>query len=159
MTVTTPAPYGGYNLTKVRRAGGNETERFEGVLTLDGQPVAHVSNGGEGGSHRWSPLAPDGWRAIDAFRTFAAAWNAGTELAGFEDGDQLVDRLLTVDQMNRMRAVAFVLDGESFWGTGAYVTLRGATREQAPEALRGPLYAHREPRVWSRETGDFVPVD
>ncbi|GAA3810736.1 hypothetical protein [Cellulomonas soli] len=160
-TTSTPAPtppYNGYALTKVRRAGGAETERFEAVLTRDGRPIAHVANGGEGGSHRWSPIDPDGWAAIDQFNEFAAAWNAGSELAGIEDGDQLVNRLLEVDQLNRKRSLPFLLDGADFWTSGEYAVFRGATPAQTLEALRSPMYSHRQPRVWSREVGDFIPV-
>jgi len=39
-------------LTKIKEAGGEETPRFCAVLTLDGVPVAHVSNDGCGGSCR-----------------------------------------------------------------------------------------------------------
>jgi hypothetical protein len=139
MDIDLPAPYGGYSLTKVRRAGGNETERFAGVLTLDGQPIAHVSNGGEGGPHRWSPIATDGWADIDAFNAYATVWNRGSELAGIEDDDQLIDRLLTVDQMNRMRSLPFLLDDQDFWATGEYARFKGATPAQTLEALRSPL--------------------
>lgn len=155
---TTPAPYAGYALTKVRTAGGDETARFEAILCLDGRLVAHFSNGGEGGSHRWSPVDPGGWAEIDEFNAYAAKWNAGSGLAGIEDGDQLVNRLLEVDQMNRMRSTPFVLDGASFWETGEYAVLRGATAAQTVEALRSAAYAHRQPRVWSKMRGDFVPV-
>lgn len=68
---TPPAPYGGYALTKVRHAGGDETVRIEATLLLGVRPIAHVSNGGEGGSHRWSPVAPDGWAEIAAFNADA----------------------------------------------------------------------------------------
>lgn len=153
-----PAPYAGYSLTKVRTAGGAETLRFEAVLCLDGQPIAHVANGGEGRSHRWSPLDAGGWAAIDAFNDYAALWNAGAEFAGIEDPDRLVNRLLDVAQLNRMRGLAFLLDGEDFWVSGQYAKFRGATAEQTLEALRSPVYAHRQPRVWSRMRGDFVPV-
>ncbi|NTW38572.1 MAG: hypothetical protein HGA44_01595 [Cellulomonadaceae bacterium] len=156
-TAPTP-PHNGYALTKVRRAGGDETQRFDAVLTLDGQPVAHVSNGGEGGCNRWSPIDLDGWGAIDEFNRYAMAWNSTGEFAGIEDGDQLVNRLLEVDRFNRMRSLAFVLDGADFWTTGEYAVLRGATPAQTLEALRSAVYAHRQPRVWSKTVGDFMPV-
>ncbi|NTW39977.1 MAG: hypothetical protein HGA44_08805 [Cellulomonadaceae bacterium] len=158
-TDLTPAPpYNGYALTKVRTAGGDETLRFEAVLVRDGRPVAHVSNGGEGGPHRWSPVDAGGWSAIDRFNGYARAWNAGSELAGIEDGDQLINRLLEVAQMNRLRVLPFLLDGADFWTTGEYAVLRGATHDQVLEALRSPVYAHRRPQVWSRMYGDFIPV-
>jgi hypothetical protein len=154
----TARPYGGYALTKVSRAGGDETPRFEAVLCRVGQPVAHVSNGGEGGAHRWSPVDEDGWEAIDGFHQYAAAWNAGSEFAGWADGDQLINRLVMVDTLNRARATAFLLDGEDFWQSGEHSTFRGATREQTLEALRSIEYARLNPRAWSKVDGDFVPV-
>jgi len=38
-------------LKGVKEAGGEETPRFEAKMCLDGEVVAHVSNGGIGGCH------------------------------------------------------------------------------------------------------------
>lgn len=43
------ASLGGYAVTHLREAGGEETLRFEAVITRHGRPIAHVSNGGHGG--------------------------------------------------------------------------------------------------------------
>lgn len=166
MTTTTqpqpdrPAPYGGYRLTKVRRAGGQETVRFEAVLTHHGVPLAHVTNGGEGGSHRYDPTAPTGgWEAIRTFEQYAAVWNARSDLAGYEDHDQLVNRLLEVDRLRRMRSTPFVLDSADPWADGAqWCTLRGASREETLALLRTEPYANRRTRVWDRDLVDFVPL-
>jgi hypothetical protein len=44
-------------LTKLKRAGGDETPRFEATLCWNSKPVAVVSNGGTGGRCRvwWAP--------------------------------------------------------------------------------------------------------
>lgn len=157
---TPPAPYGGYALTKVHRAGGDETTRFDSVLVLDGRPVAYVSNGGEGGAHRWSPVAPDGWAAIEEFHRYATEWNVGTEFAGIEDGGQLVNRLLMVDKFNRMRNTPFVLDADDPWADGVDICyLRGASRGETISLLRSGSYVHRSPRIWDKGVSDLVPVD
>jgi hypothetical protein len=155
----TNRPYGGYSLSSVKRAGGDETARFEAVLLHDGRPIAHVSNGGDGGSHRYQPVDAGGWAEIEAFGLYAAGWNASSDLAGIEDADQLVSRLLMVDTLNRARATPFLLDGEDYWASGEHAAFRGATPVQVLEALRSAEYAHRRPRVWSRTVGDFVTLD
>ena len=151
-------PYGGYALSKAKRAGGDESVRFAAVLVIDGRPVAHVSNGGEGGCHRIDPVDLGGWADLEAFSEYATNWNAGSEFAGFADQDQLVNRLLSVDELNRARSTPFLLDGEDYWQTGEHSAFRGATPAQTLEELRSPAYAHRHPRVWSRTVGDFVSV-
>ncbi len=155
-------PYGGYALTNLHQAGGEETLRFEAFVTLHGRKVLHVSNGGVGGSHRYQPVTYDwaGFRAtLATFEGYAVGWNAGSEFAGYEDADQLVNRLIDVAALNRMRVVPFVLDGGDYWQTGeCHRFTRSATREQVIAALTGPEYAHRTPRVWEKAVGDFVLV-
>ncbi len=80
-------------MTNVREAGGDETLRFEAIVTLHGRRVFSVSNGGEGGAHRYGGLGPHpdaasaerGWAtsqaAIRAFEQYAAGWNAGGRYA------------------------------------------------------------------------------
>ena len=151
-------PYGGYKLSQVRRAGGDETIRFDAVLCHEGRPLAHVSNGGEGGAHRYQPIDADGWADLAAFNAYTAGWNAQSEFAGLGDADQLINRLLMVATLNRARSLPFLLDGEDYWQTGEHSTFRGATAAQVLETLRSPAYAARNPRVWSRGVGDFVAV-
>ncbi|MGV8977238.1 MAG: hypothetical protein ACOH17_04270 [Cellulomonas sp.] len=154
----TDRPYGGYALTRVKRAGGDETPRFEATLVHDRRPIAFVSNGGEGGAHRIQPVDAGGWADLEAFNAYAAGWNAQSPLAGIADGDQLVNRLVMVDRLNRARALPFLLDNEDFWADGEHSAFRGATAAQTLEALRSVEFAHRRPRVWSRTVGDFVSV-
>lgn len=163
-TNVTPTPYGGYHLTHVREAGGNETLRFDAVLRHSGAPVAYVYNAGEGGSHVYQPAEPTVARAefengLAEFERFAAYWSAGSEFAGIEDGDQLVTRLLEVAVLNRMRKIAFLLDDQNYWRTGEYNVVRGsASREAVLAMLRQPAFAARNPRVWDRERCDWVPI-
>lgn len=157
-----PAPYGGYAITSVREAGGEETPRFEAVVTLHDHKVLHVSNGGTGGSHSWQPVTGD-WgafrAALGAFEAYAIGWNAASEFAGYRDGDQLVNRLADVYELNRRRTVMFLLDDEDYWTTGvAHAFGAGVTLEQAVTHLSGPEFAGRNPRVWDKAAGDFVPV-
>ena len=156
-------PYGGYGITYLREAGGEETLRFDAIITHHGRKVAYVYNAGEGGSHRYQPVTVDAGaaftEALAAFEQFAAEWNAGSEFAGYEDHDQFVNRLIDVHALNRRRGVLFLLDDESFWETGVARQFRaGVAQEQAVERLSGPEYVHRNPRVWDRTVGEFVPV-
>ena len=156
-------PYGGYGITHLREAGGEETLRFDAIITHHGRKVAYVYNAGEGGSHRYQPVTVDAGaaftEALAAFETYAATWNVGGEFAGIEDCDQLVNRLVEVHHLNRRRTVMFLLDDESFWTSGVARAFRAAvTRAHPVEVLTGPAYAGRSPRIWDRTVGDFVPV-
>jgi len=156
------AAYGGYAVSHVREAGGEETLRFDAFVCLHRQKVMHVYNAGTGGSHVYQPVN-ERWEtfrdALAAFEAYAANWNAGTRFASLEDRDQFVNRLVEVAALNRRRTVLFLLDGEDFWTSGTARGFRAAvTHAQAVEVLSGPGYAHRNPRVWSRHAGDFVPV-
>ncbi|MCR6647269.1 MAG: hypothetical protein NVV70_03685 [Cellulomonas sp.] len=161
MTNTTTT-YGGYAISNLREAGGEETLRFDGFLTLHGRKVIYLSNDGHGSSHRYQPVNEkwDQFKRIRSdFQAYATAWNAASEFAGLEDSDQLVNRLIEVALLNRLRKVPFLLDNMDFWADGEYVQLAGsASREQVVRALNGPQYADRYPRVWDREAGDFLPV-
>ena len=64
-----------------------------------------------------------------------------------------------VDRLNRARSLPFRLDGADFWHTGEHFAFRGATAAESLEALRSTEYAARNPRIWSRTVGDFVPLD
>lgn len=158
LTAAATDTYGGYRLAKVREAGGDETVRFEATLTHRGRPIAIVANGGTGGGHDWAPLG-DSWDDVRAFWNYAVAWNAGTELAGIEDSDQLINRLLTVAALSRSRRTPFLIDEMDCWATGQYATFPASVpRARVLEALRSEVYRDRRPRVWDRDVGDFVPV-
>lgn len=164
-------PYGGYALTRLREAGDEETLRFEAYLTKDGRKVAHVSNDGHGGAHRYGltgrrSAVNDPARAraehradLEEFEAFAATWNAGTEFAGIEDGDQFVNHLVEVAVLSRKRVVIFLVDDQDYFTDGLATTFpSGVTHDQAVTILRGPRYANRNPRIWSKAIGDFIPV-
>lgn len=166
-TPTTPpsssaASLGGYAVRNLREAGGEETARFEAVITRHGRPIAHVSNGGHGGSHRYDPVerGVKGTEDLADLSARAVLWNASNELAGYEDTDQFVDRLVTVAHLNRMRRPAFLLDGEDFWGTGRAHALGGGALSH-DEAVRYLLarYPGRNVRLWNRNVSDWVPID
>lgn len=159
---TNAAAYGGYTVTNLREAGGEETLRFDAFLCLHGTKILYVYNAGTGGSHVYQPVNEDwaGFRGVEAaFEAYAAEWNEGTEFGGIEDGDQLINRLVEVATLNRMRKVPFVLDDEDFWRSGeCHQFQQAVSREQVAAVLSGPAYSHRNPRVWDKCTGDFVPV-
>ncbi len=141
-------PYAGYAVTNLKEAGGEESSRFEGIVTLHGRRVMHVSNGGEGGSHRYQPVGDD-WsafrHALAAFERYATEWNHAGEFAGIEDGDQLINRLAEVYVLNRKRAILFLLDDENFWETGTARAFRtGVTLEQSVQHLSRPRVHRKE---------------
>lgn len=92
---TAPGRIGPYALADVRVAGGDETPMFEALLLCDGQPVAVVSNSGEGGCHTYRPLETGVWAAIRQFEEWATAWGKEQVPAvRFEPNDQIVYELL-----------------------------------------------------------------
>jgi hypothetical protein len=158
--VTLPAAvpdlYGGFRLTKVRTFRGRDGDGFSAVLTENARPVAEVVNEGNGGASfvRFT----DGPRSAPAVR-FAAA---GKVLApdAVEPDEDLVWRLVTVEEMNRKRAVAFVFDGDDFWTTGQHRQCPASMKlADAVGHLSRPGFEGRHPQVWDRVRGDFVPVD
>jgi hypothetical protein len=152
--------YGGYALVSYKSAGGDETPRFEAIITLNGKKIAYVSNGGTGGSNMTQPFAAQGgWAAIRTLEDFAAEWAKGSQYAGIEDSDSLVYRLIEVVRTNRMRCVPYLLDGLDFWGTGEhYKAKAGFTYEQVVKGLSTPKYAARNPQVWNKKIGAFVAI-
>lgn len=151
--------YAGYALKNLREAGGEETLRFEATLTLHGRAVAIVSNGGHGACHRYEPLERGGRDDVDAFRQFAIRWNAGSELAGYADDDQLVDRLVEVARLNRSRRLLFLLDEVNYWTGGEARAVVGIPdRGDALNYLRRE-YAGRRVRYWNRNASDWVSLD
>lgn len=63
MTPTTTL-YGGYAITALKEAGGEETPRFEAYITKDGDRIIHVSNDGHGSSHRYQPVTTTSRRSV-----------------------------------------------------------------------------------------------
>ena len=161
-TTTNTNQYGGYSISHLREAGGEETLRFDAFITYLGKKVLYVYGDGHGGSYRYQPVN-ERWdlhqQVISDFEAYAAHWNRDGEFAGIEDGDQLVNRLIEVATLNRLRKLPFLLDDMDFWTTGDYHQFAShASREQVVTVLSGSEYADRSPRVWEREAGDFVPV-
>lgn len=157
---------GGYGLMTYRQAGGDETVRFEAILTRNGDRIATVANGGTGGCHDYRPVGEDyaAYRAaMSDLAAFATAWNADSEYAGHDDTDAFVDHLCAIAELNRMRSVVVLLDDDDYFDVGTYrpVPFRGspeAARAAVLRDLAGPAYVTRNPRVWNRATSRFEPV-
>ena len=149
---------GGYALTDYQpdTAGSRDSIRFSATITKDGAPVATVRNEGHGGCHIFDWDDP---RQEAAFEAFAAAWNAERPMAGCWDGDQFVMHLCAIEEMNQLRGVCFVLDGDDFWGAGNFRSFDPAiSRRVALATLREGPMRKRHPRVWDRQVGDFVAL-
>ena len=155
-------PFGGYRLTKIRRMVGREGPAYSGVLTRDGRPVADVIQDGNGGPTLIRFRA--GQRSEDAEHFTKLA----QDLAGrtYEPDGVLVDRLATVEELNRKKAVVFVLDGDdpfsegddfNRWGT-YHQFKQGLGRDAAARHLTQPQFEGKNPKVWVPERAAFVPV-
>jgi hypothetical protein len=144
----------------LREAGGQETRRFDAILTHHGRPAVYVWNGGEGGANRYEPHDRTGVHDdVREFEEFASRWNAGSEFAGIMDGDALVDRLIEVALLNRSRRVLFLLDKEQFWDDGVHHAVLGISDRTAALDYVRREYPNRNARVWNRNVSDWVPLD
>lgn len=155
----TQVTYNGYRLKNYHEAGGDETVRFEAILTKDGKDIAVVSNDGYGGSHRYDTFAGM-TGALKEFEEFAKQWRADSQYAGFEDGDRLVDHLAEMILLSRKRGVLFLFDDEDFVNDGQCRVLSipaGATRERLIAALKAE-YPERNVRVFDKKSLDFIAV-
>lgn len=120
-----------------------------------------MSNGGHGGCHRYDPIerGDRGRQDLAELDAWAVLWNAGSDLAGYEDTDQLVNRLVVVARLNRMRRLVFVIDDEDYWSGGrAHAVVGIADRAAAIEHVRRQ-YPGRNARRWDQNRGEWVPVD
>jgi hypothetical protein len=89
---------------------------------------------------------------------FAVQWNAGSELAGYADDDQLVDRLVEVARLNRSRRVLFVLDEVNYWQTGEARAVVGIPDRADALAYLRHEYPSRRVRYWNRNVSDWVEL-
>lgn len=127
---------------------------FSGTLTRDGREVARVQQDGRGGVTRvrWEQ-GPDSQDARDFAEVSALA--TGED---FEPQEEMFNRLIIVDTLNRKRATVYQLD-DDVWTEGQF--RQAATkfsRQQVIDTLRAPDMAGRNPRVWDRDAGDFIAV-
>ncbi len=66
----TSTRFGNFRLAKMQTMQGRESEAFNAELQEDGKTVAHVSNDGNGGCHRWYWTIPIG-TSQERFHTLA----------------------------------------------------------------------------------------
>ena len=158
------ADLGGYRLKSFKEAGGEETLRFEAVLTKDGKDVLTVSNDGHGGAHRYAyDRTKDGF---DEFVAFAEQWEqeSGYPFGGTKvDPDSFINHLTLCATINRARSIAVIHDDMNpfDYRDGRYLSYKAPW--DLRDALAGSLAAHKDAkernyRVWSRETWKFEPV-
>jgi hypothetical protein len=84
-------------LRKLRRAGGEETPRFEAIVVHDGRDVATVSNGGTGGPCRFRWSADPAATLLAAVRLAAEQWpDLYARLSAAPSRDAAEDALGTV---------------------------------------------------------------
>lgn len=149
---------GGYRLTKLKVAGGDETTRFEATLVKDGRVVGTVSNDGNGGCNAYRfPYAIQ-----QELLAHATQWEQAT---GYEypmgTPDGFIDHLLVGAELSRLRAIAYVVDGDdpfSTDGQGVYrLAQTGITRADFLKAVeRGQLSP--TVKVWDKDTYRFEAV-
>lgn len=160
----TPAPHGGYSLPAVRKAGGEETLRWQACLTKDGKKVVHVSNDGYGGSDRCGlaggrtavtdPLQAHAEHraAMQEFEAFATARNAGHRARVSRPATSSSDGCSTSTGSTACAWCRSSSTATNPWH-GDVWTLRGASREETLATLGTPAYAARQSKVWSRTAG------
>jgi len=146
---------GGYSLKNYRSAGGEETPRFEAVLTHEGKAIATVSNGGTGGSNMYRFHEGFDGPACKAFDAFIAE----NRSEDFEPDDCFVFDLICLLDLARKRSVPFVLLGDDFFADGTFRTFGAkATFDEVLTVLRSEQYAKSSPLIFVKKTLSFVPV-
>lgn len=85
-------------------------------------------------------------------------WNAPSQYAGYQDGEESVSRLLGVDKFNRMRTTVLALDADDSRGDAGICHLRSATRSATLATLRRPLCQVPVADLGLRGNGGFVAV-
>lgn len=81
-----------------------------------------------------------------------------TQLAGYADDDQLVDRLVEVARLNGSRRVLFVLDEVNYWQTGEARAVVGIPDRADALAYLRHEYPSRRVRYWNRNVSDWVEL-
>ena len=142
-----------YGIKKFQQAETSRGVAWSCQITKDGKVIGFAENSGHGGSNLYHF---DDRAEEAAMEAHAKAVKGDNE---FEVLDQFVNDLITVMEMNRMRKVAFLLDGDDF-DLGQYRAFKAnVTFEQAVEALRTyPQFKDKHPKVWDKQVGAFVPV-
>ena len=152
-------PYGGYSLGCYEEYPrlSQETIAFACDIRRDGKIIGQAHNDGHGGCNSYSF---EDMPERTAFFAYALCWTheTGQEFAGIEDDAQFINRLAIVAQMNRRRAVMFVLDGDDFWNEGTYHEITSKIPCEAAIAHLRTQMSDQHPRLWSKERGDFVAV-
>lgn len=146
---------GGYSVKNYKAAGGEETERFEATLTLNGEPVALVSNDGRGGSHNYRFTGGGyGSAGYQALTDFAKA----TLPDAYEPADDLVNALLAIAVLNRSRSIIFLLDGDDYFGAGQYRKFDTKTTLAQAIVVLTQNFADKHPAIWDKATSQFLAV-
>lgn len=140
---------GPYALTQIRRGGGYETERFTATLTKNGKRIGVVDNDGYGGSNVYFEFTRED---MDDFVAFAHAVTAPDAIGAV---DRVIDRLLTIDAMNRKRTTIFVLPGDDFWATGQYRQVGGSSKADKASVKAWLDKTHPDALVWDKTVSDF----
>lgn len=149
---------GGYSVKNYKADGGEETERFSATLVLDGKPVAQVSNDGRGGSHNYRFTGDSfGGYGSPGHQALVAAAKA-TRPDAYEPADELVSDLLAITVLNRSRSIAFVFDGDDFFGAGQYRKFDTKTTLAQAIVVLTQNFADKHPAIWDSRTSQFLPV-
>jgi hypothetical protein len=142
-----------YSVRNLRTMPTSNGEAFSCDILKDGKRIGFAENSGRGGCNTYQfPKQAD----QDEMTSHAMA-TLGDQ---FEVLDLLVVNLTVAAEMNRMRKVAFIIDGDDFDGLGQYRTFKsGVTPEMARQALLGhPSYKDKHPKMWDKKVGAFVAV-
>ena len=115
--------------------------------------IGTAENDGDGGCNMYDFTN----RADQAAMEAHAKATLGDEI---EVLDEFVVNLTVTFEMNRMRTVAFILDGDDFDNMGQFRKFKsGVTVETArAQLLSNPATQDKHPKIWDKTVSAFVPV-
>lgn len=142
-----------YSIRNLSTTPTSRGEAWSCEVLKDGVLIGTAENSGRGGCNNY--YFPN--RADETDMAAHAKAVLGDE---FEVLDTFVVNLTIVAQMNRMRCVAFILDGDDFDTLGQYNKFPArVTVEQAKQALlTNPKSKDKHPKIWDKNVGGFVSI-
>ena len=151
MSLPTSHPYQRYSTSGYQEQSSHDGVAWSCDLLRHGQSFGLVSNDGRGGANAYAFTdTARGEEFQDAARRLLP------EEARPED--VLVDKLITVRQMNALDQVAYCFDDDRFDDLGEHrLAEPGLTFGQVREML-ATRHAERHPRIWDRTRSEMVPV-
>ena len=149
-TTSTTTPV--YTVAKYKALETHNGVAYTADIVKDGRKVGSVEQEGRGGCNRY-------WFDDAAERVAFVEFARTQSVHDFEPEDVFMERLISVLEFGRMRRIPFVFaaDGDPFETGSVRQGPSGMTFAQLKAGLAAQ-HADKQPRLFDRSVGDFVPV-